>query len=395
MHSPSSLRSRDCAGPARGPRDSAKRLAISFTVVLVALSLAGVASPSPRLLKGIDDNAQTLNGNPDAVFAELHDLRTQIVRIDLNWGGPQGVAGGFPTVRPTDPNDGQYNWSLYDRAVLYARQYNIAVLFSIVSTPSWANGDNPPNVAPTSSQSLRDFAYAAATRYSGAFRRPSDGVLLPAVTHWLAWNEPNNPVYLTPQYDGTTIVSGRAYAAICNAVVAGVKGTLIKGEKVACGVTAPRGNNNPSTARPSVSPLAFLRAMKQAGAHGFDAYAHHPYYGDPSETPTTTPDARTAVTFGNLKTLENEVTRLYGRLPIWITEYGYQTNPPDDIFGVSDAQQSAYMRQAFTIAKRDPRIDMLVWFLLRDEPFLSGWQSGLVTVDGQRKPAWATFRALP
>jgi hypothetical protein len=347
------------------------------------------------LLKGIDDNAQTLYGNPDAVFRELHNLRTQIVRVDLNWGGEGGVAGPFPTVRPTDPNDGQYDWGVYDRVVLFASRYHIGVLFAIVSTPSWANGGNPPNVAPTSPQDLRDFAYAAAERYSGSYRRPLDGVVLPAVKRWLAWNEPNNPVYLAPQYSGTTIASGRIYAAICNAVVSGVKATLIRGELVACGATAPRGNNNPSSARPSVSPLAFLRAMKQAGAHGFDAYAHHPYYGAPSESPSTAPSARTAITLANIRILEKEVSRLYGPMPLWITEYGYQTNPPDDIFGVSDAKQSDFMRQAFAIAKRDPRIDMLVWFLLRDEPQLSGWQSGLATAAGAKKPAWSTFRTLP
>jgi hypothetical protein len=354
----------------------------------------GDASRPPGLLKGIDDDTQTLYGNPDVAFSELHDLGVQIVRIDLNWGGEHGVAGPFRTVRPTDPNDGVYNWAVYDRAVLFAARYHIAVLFSIVSTPAWANGGNPPNVAPTSPQDLYNFAYAAATRYSGSFKRPSDGVILPAVTHWLAWNEPNNPVYLTPQYSGDTIVSARAYAAICNAVVAGVKATRTPGELVACGATAPRGNNQPNSARPSVSPLAFLRAMKRAGARGFDAYAHHPY-ANPGDTPATPPTARTAITLGNIKTLEKQVTNLYGPLPIWITEYGYQTNPPDDIFGVSYAKQAAYMRQAFTIARHDPRIAMFIWFLLQDEPQLSGWQSGLLTVTGTKKPAWTTFRSLP
>jgi Glycosyl hydrolase catalytic core len=372
-----------------------RRLTIALACAIVAAAAASGSAASPRLLKGIDDNAQTLYGDPDVVFAQLHELRTQIVRIDLNWGGDNGVAGPFPTVRPADPNDGVYHWDVYDRAVLRAAKYHIAVLFSIVSTPAWANGGNPPNVAPTNPQDLRNFAFAAATRYSGTFRRPSDGVVLPAVKRWLAWNEPNNPVYLEPQYSGSTIVSGRTYASICNAVVAGVKSTMIRSELVACGVTAPRGNNNPASARPSVSPLAFLRAMKAAGARGFDAYAHHPYYGDQTETPSTPPSVRTAVTLGNIKTLEREVTRLYGPLPIWITEYGYQTNPPDDIFGVSYAKQSAYMRQAYTIARADPRIDMLVWFLLKDEPDLSGWQSGLLTVTGAKKPAWATFRSLP
>ena len=58
-----------------------------------------------------------------------------------------------------------------------------------------------------------------------------------------------------------------------------------RSSKVACGATGPRGNNNPNSSRPSVSPLPFLRAMKAGGAKGFDAYAHHPYYGSPAETP--------------------------------------------------------------------------------------------------------------
>jgi hypothetical protein len=33
------------------------------------------------------------------------------------------------------------------------------------------------------------------------------------------------------------------------------------------------------------------------------------------------------------------VTRLYGNKRIWITEYGYQTNPPDEFFGVSWASR--------------------------------------------------------
>ena len=82
--------------------------------------------------------------------------------------------------------------------------------------------------------------------------------------------------------------------------------------------------------------------MKAAGAKGFDAYAHHPYYGSPAETPSTKPppgrrsQPPTAVTLGNFELLVQELDLLYGkRMRIWITEYGYQTFPPDRIFGVT------------------------------------------------------------
>ncbi len=37
----------------------------------------------------------------------------------------------------------------------------------------------------------------------------------------------------------------------------------------------------------------------------------------------------------------------------------------------------------------------MLWFLVRDEPDLSGWQSGLMTVDGKKKPAFKAFQRLP
>ncbi len=91
------------------------------------------------------------------------------------------------------------------------------------------------------------------------------------------------------------------------------------------------------------------------------------------------------------------MTRLYGKKRIWITEYGYQTKPPDPIFGVSLANQAKYLTEAYGIAKKHPRIDMFLWFLLRDErqAFIeSGWQSGLLTATGQKKPAFTAFQRL-
>ena len=74
------------------------------------------------------------------------------------------------------------------------------MLFTIIGTPRWANGKlKGTNRAPTKMADLRYFALAAAKRYSGTFKR-DDGVVLPAVRKWLAWNEPNNPVFLRPQW---------------------------------------------------------------------------------------------------------------------------------------------------------------------------------------------------
>jgi hypothetical protein len=367
---------------------------IPALAAVVAAAIASTASASPGLRKGIFDEANTLYGDPPRTFPILKELGTRYVRMNLHWGGRFGVAGVDPTVRPTDPNDGQYDWGIYDRAVQYAAENGIQVVFSIVNSPPWANGGRAPRFGPTNMTYLRDFAYAAALRYSGTYRRPSDGIVLPPVRHWLAWNEPNNPIWLQPQVSRGRFVSPRNYARICNAIVTGVKATLIRGEKVACGVTAPRGNNNPRASRQSLSPLPFIRGMKRYGARGFDAYAHHPYYGRPIESPTKRGTGSTAVTLANINDLDKELRRLYGAKRIWITEYGYQTRP-DRVFAVTYAKQAAYMKQAWTIAKRHPRIDMFLWFMLKDDTNISlGWQSGVLTAGWARKPSFNTFRSL-
>ncbi len=202
-----------------------KRIALLGVLAAIACAVtASTASASPSMMKGIYDDANLLTGDPDQNYAILGDLRTKVVRMNLHWGGPLGVAGVDPTVRPTDPNDGQYDWSLYDRAVTYATQYGIQVVFSIVGTPAWANNGRGLRVAPTNMSNLRDFAYAAAKRYSGSLPA-SAGRPLP----------PDGAATGSPGTSRTTRSGSRrrpraaassapqTYAKICNAVVTGVK----------------------------------------------------------------------------------------------------------------------------------------------------------------------------
>jgi hypothetical protein len=395
-----------------------KRIA-AVLALLASTVAAGVAAqtaqPAPHMLVGIFDEAETL-GAPDTAFPMLKSLHAQVVRATMYWGGVGGVAGKKRPAHPTDPADAAYSWGAYDNMVRAAATQKIKVLFSIWGTPAWANKKKGLNYAPTLSRDLRNFAYAAAKRYSGTFV-PDDGnpdtvdEKLPAVRLWLTWNEPGNPIFLKPQY--TRVGKGKkrhwvaqspiTYARMCAAVYSGVHSTMLRNEKVACGATGPRGNNNPSTKRASIGPIPFLRGVKQAGLKKFDAWAHHPYYGKPSEKPASKPTSNRGkrgriappVLLGNIDELIKDVTRLYGKRRIWLTEYGYQTRPPDRAFGVSYANQAKYLKQAYAIARKNPRIDMMLWFLLRDEKRLGGWQSGLLTATGKKKPAFNAFRALP
>ena len=376
---------------------------LAAAVIAAAAFGASTAKASSFIEKGIFDDAQILYGNPDRVFPTLQQMKTKLIRVNLWWGGPGLTVAPRRPADPRDPDDPAYDWATYDRTVVYAKQFGMKVVFSILGTPRWANAGKGWNVAPTKMADLKNFVTAAARRYDGSFVRDADGATLPRVPYWLVWNEPNNPVFLKPQYVKRSgkwvIVSGRTYAQICNASVQALK-SVSKSFKVGCGVTGPRGNNNPSTPRASVSPLPFLRAMIAGGARGFDAYAHHPYGGSKLETPLSVPpqgihgNAPTAVTLGNLDLLTTELARLGLNVRLWITEYGYQTNPPDRLVGVSWPLQALYMRLAWDKLKKNKRVDMFIWFLLRDETRLAGWQSGLYTASNIRKDAREAFERL-
>lgn len=383
-----------------------RRVALILALSLVAGGVAASASrdadsaskrtnASPMVV-GFYDDAQVY-GNTVWAFNQLRSLRAGIVRTTLDWSQ---VAKRRPT-KPADPADSAYNWTAVDRVVDEADKKGIRVLLAIYGTPRWAGLAR--NRVPRRPLDLRLFATAAALRYSGTYtvkeQENEPERTLPAVRRWLAWNEPNNPIFLRPQWKMVArkwrVQAAYDYAKICSAIWSGVHATRLAGQKVACGATGPRGNDAPRSSRASTSPLLFMSWLRRAGLRRMDAYAHHPYYGHRSEKPTTVSRSKKAVTMGNIGVLIKRVNQLWGRKTrVWVTEYGYQTNPPDRLFGVSYKNQARYLHQAVALAKKTRRIDMFVWFLIRDEPRLSGWQSGVLTRRGQRKPAYRAFQTF-
>jgi hypothetical protein len=323
------------------------------------------ANAAPGVQFGLTDDAWVVNG-PGTLSSRLTSLSTlgvQLVRFSLNWNQ---IAASKPAngASPTDPS---YDWSSTDEVLNGLRTHGIGVVLQLVGTPSWANGGHGTNYAPTSASSFRDFAQASALRY-------------PWVKRWLIWNEPNQARWLRPTSAAvyTTRLLNPAYAAIHAA---------IPGAQVGGGVTAPRGSTG------GVSPIAWIAGMHAAHAR-LDAYAHNPYPLDPKlETPLTGAcghcDTLTMATAARLETL---VARDFGRARIWLTEYGYQTNPPDRLLGVSSTLQARYIGEGAYQAYRTPRVDMLIQYLYRDEPNVARFQSGLIKLSGSRKPAYAAFQ---
>lgn len=342
----------------------------SVTAALVAIaSLVWLApaSASPYVQYGVQDDAWLLGGPGtfDERLEQVKMLGVDLVRINVRW---DEVAPRKPR-KQTNHLDPAYRWDAPDALLLGLRRWKITPVVTLVGTPRWANGGRAPNFAPTNRNPYANFAIAVAKRY-------------PWVRRWLIWNEPNKYWQLRPP-------SARVYTRILLNPAYAVLKRLNRNNLVGGGVTAPRGGSG------SVSPVDWIRGMRANRAR-FDAYAHHPYPVTRGETPTSG-GCRSCenITLANLERLLGDVERRWGkRKRIWLTEYGYQTNPPDFALGVSEALQARYLGDAALRAYRAPRVDMLIRFLVRDEELVSRWQSGLFTFTDEPKLAAAAF-ALP
>jgi len=328
----------------------------------LALAAAGPAQASSRARFGIQDDAWLMFG-PGTVqsrVATLKGLGVGVVRLTLRW---DEVAAQKPAA-PRSP--ASYDWGSYGEALQALHAAGIPALVTLYGSPGWANGGGSPARLPTTG--FGNFAYAAAKEF-------------PWVHMWTAWNEPNSRTFSVPVSPSLYVkrVLNPAYAALHQVSAA---------NRVAGGVTSPR--QTPS----GLSPLAFMQGMHAAHAH-LDAYAQNPYAVNRAETPTHSSCSECGYfTLAKLSTIRADVTRYFGSKPLWLTEYGYQTNPPDRLLGVSYALQAAYIGQAALRVWQQPRVTVLIQFLVRDEPDLGGWQSGLFTAGGAPKPSYHAF-ALP
>jgi hypothetical protein len=340
-------------------------LACLGAVALVYAVAPATATSAPGTAYGLTDDAWLASG-PGTVenrVATLDGLGVQVVRFTVRW---DEVAPTEPTV-PTDPDDPAYDWSTPSSVLDALHAKGIDVVLQLNGAPSWSNGGKPSNCLPTSASSFGAFATAATREY-------------PWVTKFQIWNEPNQARWLRPTSPAlyVTRLLNPAYAAIHAST---------SGAKVAGGGTAPRGSTG------GVSPVAWITGMHRAHAR-LDVYAHNPYPLDPKrETPLHAPACKTCttVTMATLSRLERLVGLYFPRARIWLTEYGYQSNPPDRLLGVTPALQARYESEGSYAAYRAPRVDLLIHFLYRDEPTLARFQSGLVTLRNAPRPALAAF----
>jgi hypothetical protein len=246
---------------------------------------------------------------------------------------------------------------------------------------------------------------------------------LPAVKLWSVWNEPNLPVFLLPQRSSDKShfpVSPTLYRNLYRAAYTGLSASGHGKDTILLGELLPVGKSS-HTPRSSIRPLDFLRelacvdtryhsfkgkAAKERGCLNFKALplsgiAYHPYAlaGGPTKRPPSVNDA----TIGTLSRVTHVVDRLRARHrlggpahpPLWLTEFGVQTDPPDYLFGAPIKRVPTYLGMSERIAMRNSRVYSYSQYPLVDDRTTSGFQSGLRFTNGKPKPGIYQEYRLP
>ncbi len=416
------------------------------------------ASASAGQVSIIQDSSRVLE-DPAGTLATFRALGVNTVRVIVVWAQ---IAPGWEDRTPprafdaADPADyPEANWAPYDAVVKRASADGIAVDFTLSGgAPRWAEGPGIPPAAldnqywawRPSAQAFGQFTQAVGERYSGTYVPPGQTAPLPRVSFWGIWNEPNFGEDLGPQaINGSTVsVAPGMYRALVGQAWNALRATGHGSDTILFGEFAPRGMSARGTRkRPQglpgqfaqTKPLQFLRTLycvnsayrplrgsaarsvgcpvTAAGSRAFrrqnpglfnaSGMADHPY---PSNQPPTTetsrdPDIAPFPRLGNLERAIDRVQRVYGsrrRLPIYNTEYGYITHPPNRGGFVSPATAAGYLNWAEYLGWKQPRVASTMQYLLIDPPIGQGaigdggFASGLEFSNGRAKPSFASYR---
>lgn len=426
------------------------RACIALLVCCAAALVPGLARAGQAQESVLQDDGRLLyDGAATAnhTLAVLHSLGVQRVRVAVLWSNLAPDASSparpasFDATNPADYPAGA--WTIYDQVLALAQRHGIGVEFDVTAPgPLWAMRHDSPTAraanhyAPNASEFSR-FVKALGTRYSGTYGS------IPRVHAWSIWNEPNQPGWLAPQwrtYHGRQVPdSPRLYRAYVAAAFAALKATghLSGRDTILVGELAPEGYTTPGFYT-AMTPMPFLRALycvdsryrplkgtgaaalgcpprgsrrafvrANAGLFTATGFGHHPYnfFAPPGKS---SPDLN-FVPLANLNRLEHGLDRAFGaygahrKIPLYLTEYGYQTNPPDPYQRVTPAEQAAYINQADYIAWGDRRVRSVAQFLLYDDGpdrryspkefrYWDTFQTGLLYANGRQKPAYAAYR---
>ena len=409
---------------------------------LLAL-LAALAAPAQAKESMFQDDDQLVYSSPATVNRTLDilaGLGVDRLRVTVLWRAiaPSPDSRTKPGFDSSDPASyPQGVWDRYDRLVRGARDRGMDVNFNVTAPgPLWAMKAAPrPDIATTYEPDPTEFSrfvVALGRRYSGTYGAGNPYFIPPPrVSYWSLYNEPNQSGWLTPQWapQGRRFVerSPRLYRGLADAAYLALAVTGHAQDTILVGETAPKGRDDQPGIKRFMTPLRFLRGLycvnrsgralrgAAATAQGcrtdgnyrafarehpvlFRAtgFAHHPYNIDgPPDARPRQADYVTLSSLGRLTQFLDRALRRAGvkrRLPLYLTEHGYQSNPPDRLLGVSWATQARYLQRAEHLASDHPRVKTLSQFLLVDARDLGAFQTGLFTVAGKEKPALRGYR---
>jgi Cellulase (glycosyl hydrolase family 5) len=410
-----------------------RRTARVVTAAVVALAAlpAASAQASKTQQSIIQDEHQMLELGPAVQARALDDaanLGADIIRVNVAWSRyapspkskkrPKKFNGSNPAAYA------QRKFAMLDSLIAGAQQRGMQVMLTPTGTiPAWASRCG-------GSVKARSTCKPSPTEF-GRFVRAL-GKRYPQVKLWSIWNEPNLKAWLSPQYSaGGTLQSAALYRSLARSAVAGLRSTgHAKGNTILLGETAPIGSDPSLCRRGSAKsrhrcfshflktrPEDFLRGVFCLSSSGHrltgaaaraqkcsgykrlrvNGFAHHPYTNGGGQPPLTRPNAHDitiAVTSRLSRLLDQagRAGRVPSHLPIWFTEDGFQTNPPDRLFGVTFAQQAAYMNQSDWIAYKNSRVKTVAQYKLIDDAAQSSFQTGVRTTGGAAKPSYDAYR---
>ena len=413
-------RSRPHGGHARKTRRPTGSRIAALGLVLAAgvLALPATAGASPNQRSILQDDARVLRSGPEAREATLDELKAlgvDTLKLTVSWRGLAPSGRTRPSGFAADDPAAYAGWEPYDAAVAEAARRGLEVFLQVAGpAPDWATGgrSDPPGVLRPDPVAFGAFVEAVGRRYSGSYGG------LPRVGLWSVWNEPNLPRYLLPQRTSSrarTPVSPHLYRRLYETAHAGLVASGHGADVILLGELLPIGRNATSS-RSSLRPLEFLREMacvdrrlrairgRAARSRGCSRYralptrgvAHHPY--TPPAGPGVRPRSRDDVTIGTLDRLVRELDRLGRRrrlprgLEVWVTEFGFQTDPPDT-FGAPLRRVPGFMAESEWIAAASSRVGSWSQYPLVDDELsgegvlrFGGFQSGLRLRDGSAKP---------
>jgi hypothetical protein len=355
------------------------------------LSRVLAEAPLPRNgpVRGISDGeALVLDGSQVLAAATIARARAsgaRIVRVPMSWRAVERL--GAPT-EPINPGDPAYDFAIWDDLVRRIVRAGLEPLITVYEAPDRAEASPrwrfaaPGTWAPDPAAFGR-FAAAVATRYSGHYPDPlSPSHALPHVRWWQAWNEPNLPRFLQPQW---VVRNGRwhtyapqRYRAMLNAFWEAIK-SVDPHDTVLTAGSAPIGEPRDGEGR--MAPVRFWQAVLCLGsaprvrvercpdpAH-FDLLAHHPLsIGDPTLGSVGPLDVAIA-DLDRVSRLLREAQRHGLVCPragqrLAVTELNWDSRPPDPR-GVSGELAARYVAAAFFLLWRQGAT-LVLWQLMRD-----------------------------